>query len=112
MIDLRRILVVPDELEDIATAVRDYSQRFDVVFTSGGVGPTHDDITAECVAKAFGVPLIQDPEAVRRLRAHYANPADLNPLPRAEEAKKEIDYMGGAAAVLAGRGLKATGDRA
>src|SRR3546814_4247953 len=47
---------------------------WDYVFTTGGIGPTHDDITAESIAKAFGVPLIRHPEAEARLRAYY--PAD------------------------------------
>ena len=52
---LRRILVIPDVLDEIAEAVREVSARYDYVFTSGGVGPTHDDVTvrAEASAKPF-----------------------------------------------------------
>ena len=75
---LREARVIPDVEAVIVRTINEVRAAFDYVFTTGGIGPTHDDITAECVAKAFGVPLIQDPEAVRRLRAHYANPADLN----------------------------------
>ena len=45
--------------------------KFDYVFTTGGIGPTHDDITAQCIADAFGVPLILHPEAKRLLESHY-----------------------------------------
>jgi molybdenum cofactor synthesis domain-containing protein len=70
--------VIPDVEETIVATLNEVRARFDYVFTTGGIGPTHDDITAACVAKAFGVPLVRNPEAVRRLQAHYANPADLN----------------------------------
>ena len=59
-VSLRRILVVPDELDEIAAAVREYRLQFDVVFTSGGVGPTHDDVTMEGVALGLGRPVMRD----------------------------------------------------
>ncbi|HYD97970.1 MAG TPA: competence/damage-inducible protein A [Alphaproteobacteria bacterium] len=70
--------VVPDVEAEIVGAVNALRARYDYVFTSGGIGPTHDDITAECIAKAFGVALERNPEAVRRLEAHYGDPALLN----------------------------------
>ncbi len=70
--------VIPDVEATIVATINELRAKFDYLFTTGGIGPTHDDITAACVAKAFGVPLIRHPEAVRRLQAHYANPADLN----------------------------------
>ncbi|WP_299820935.1 competence/damage-inducible protein A [uncultured Roseibium sp.] len=70
-IDLREARIVPDDREEIAAAVNALRARYDYVFTSGGIGPTHDDITAECIAEAFGVPLILDPRAVAILEAHY-----------------------------------------
>jgi len=63
--------VVPDVPEAIIKAVNELRAAYDYVFTTGGIGPTHDDITSECVAKAFGVPLIKDPRAVRLLTNHY-----------------------------------------
>jgi molybdenum cofactor synthesis domain-containing protein len=63
--------VVPDVPEAIIKAVNELRAAYDYVFTTGGIGPTHDDITSECVAKAFRVPLIKDPRAVRLLTDHY-----------------------------------------
>jgi len=63
--------VIADVEDEIVAAVNALRAKHDYVFTTGGIGPTHDDITAECVAKAFGRPLIRHPEALRRLEAHY-----------------------------------------
>ncbi len=63
--------VVADVPEAIVKAVNELRAAYDYVFTTGGIGPTHDDITSECVARAFGVPIIKDPRAVRLLTNHY-----------------------------------------
>ncbi|HET6620648.1 MAG TPA: molybdopterin-binding protein [Dongiaceae bacterium] len=63
--------VVADVPEAIIKAVNELRAVYDHVFTTGGIGPTHDDITAECIARAFGVKLIKDPRAVRLLTNHY-----------------------------------------
>jgi molybdenum cofactor synthesis domain-containing protein len=68
---LREARTVPDIEAEIVAALRALSGRYDYVFTTGGIGPTHDDITAESVAKAYDLPLVTDPEAVRRLERHY-----------------------------------------
>lgn len=60
--DLRRIVVVPDDRAIIAEEVSMASSQFDVVFTSGGVGPTHDDVTLEAIALAFGLACVVQPE--------------------------------------------------
>jgi molybdenum cofactor synthesis domain-containing protein len=65
--------VVADVPEAIIKAVNELRAAYDYVFTTGGIGPTHDDITAACVAKAFGVPLIKDARAVRLLTNHYGD---------------------------------------
>lgn len=77
-IRFREARVVPDEEAEIVAAVNALRARYTYVFTTGGIGPTHDDITAECIAKAFGLPLIRNPEAVRRLELHYAGTGMLN----------------------------------
>lgn len=77
-IRFRETRVVPDEEAEIVAAVNALRTRYTYVFTTGGIGPTHDDITAECIARAFGVPLIRNPEAVRRLENHYAGTGLLN----------------------------------
>ena len=60
-IDLKEVRVVADDEDDIADAVNALRARYDYVFTTGGIGPTHDDITADSMAKAFGVPCDMTP---------------------------------------------------
>lgn len=69
--------VIPDTQEAIVATVNACRARFAYVFTTGGIGPTHDDITAASIAAAFGVPLRRNPDAVRLLERQYA-PADRN----------------------------------
>src|SRR6056297_642966 len=71
-IDLAEVRVVSDDADAITGAVRALSDGFDVVFTSGGIGPTHDDITAENVARAFGRPISVRGDARAILVAHHA----------------------------------------
>ncbi|VAV95854.1 ADP-ribose pyrophosphatase of COG1058 family [hydrothermal vent metagenome] len=71
-IDLNEVRVISDDPGAIVAAVRALSDGFDMVFTSGGIGPTHDDITAENVAAAFGVPIAVRADARALLEAHYA----------------------------------------
>jgi FAD synthetase len=68
---LKRIEVIPDVLDDIAATVKATSERVDHVFTSGGVGPTHDDLTMEGVARAFGTRVVRHPELEGMLRGFY-----------------------------------------
>jgi molybdenum cofactor synthesis domain-containing protein len=70
-IDLGEVRIVPDDHERIVEAVNALRARFDHLFTSGGIGPTHDDITADAVAAAFGVPLGIREDARAILAAHY-----------------------------------------
>src|ERR1700704_491193 len=64
-IDLKEVRVVGDEEAAIVAAVNALRSRYGYVFTTGGIGPTHDDITAESIAKAFGVTISHDPRAVK-----------------------------------------------
>ncbi len=70
-IRLTEARVIPDVEARIVETVNELRARFDYVFTTGGIGPTHDDITSACVARAFGVPLLKDPRAVKLLTDHY-----------------------------------------
>lgn len=72
-VSLRRIVTIPDEVDEIAAAVRELRARFDVVFTSGGVGPTHDDVTMEGIARGLERRVIRHPEIEVRLRAFYGD---------------------------------------
>ena len=76
-IRLREARVIPDDHAVIVSTVNQVRRAFDYVFTTGGIGPTHDDITAQCVADAFGVTLILHPDAKRLLETHYP-PGHLN----------------------------------
>lgn len=71
-IQVRETRTVPDIEEVIVAAVNDFRGRFDYVFTTGGIGPTHDDITADSMAKAFGVGIDYHPEVLALFNKHYA----------------------------------------
>ncbi len=78
-VDLRRLTVIPDDLDDIAATVLDSARRFDHVFTSGGVGPTHDDVTMAAIAKAFGTTVTRHPDLEARVRGYWKDKlADAN----------------------------------
>ena len=70
-VDVRRIAVIPDEVSLIADEVATFTKAFDLVFTSGGVGPTHDDVTIEGVARAMAVPVVRHPDLVALLERYY-----------------------------------------
>ena len=79
-VQLREARVVADEVDDIVAAVNALRARYDYVFTSGGIGPTHDDITADCIAKAFGVGIDVRADARAILATNYKDPEkELNP---------------------------------
>ena len=71
-IDLKEVRVVPDAEAEIVTALNALRGRYTYVFTTGGIGPTHDDITADCVAKAFGVTIDVDPRARKLMEERFA----------------------------------------
>lgn len=71
-IELKEVRVVSDDAPAIVAAVKALSAAFDTVITSGGIGPTHDDITADCIAQAFGVPIDVRDDARALLADHYA----------------------------------------
>lgn len=70
-IELKRVVMVLDEIDVIAREVEELARTHDWVFTSGGVGPTHDDVTVHAVARAYGVAVVEDPTLAAMLREHY-----------------------------------------
>jgi molybdenum cofactor synthesis domain-containing protein len=93
-VTLRRITTIPDEIDLIAATVREFAGAYDVVFTSGGVGPTHDDVTMEGVARAFGRKVVRHPELDKRLREYLganANEARMRMADTPEGAELIID---------------------
>lgn len=77
-IRLREVRVVPDVMDAIVEAVNTLRARNDYLFTTGGIGPTHDDITVDAVAQALGVPVVIHPEARAMLESYYATRGGLN----------------------------------
>jgi molybdenum cofactor synthesis domain-containing protein len=70
-VDVREVRVVPDVEVEIVAAVNALRSRYDYLFTTGGIGPTHDDITADAIAKAFGVTIGEDPRALAVMMERY-----------------------------------------
>ncbi len=70
-IPVREVRIIPDVAQAIIATVNEVRARYDHVFTTGGIGPTHDDITSECIAAAFGVPWEPEPTVWARMEAHY-----------------------------------------
>ena len=92
-IRLKEVRVIPDDSDMIVGTVNEVRRAFDYVFTTGGIGPTHDDITAQCIAAAFAVQLILHPEAKRLLEGHYP-PGAVN------EARMRMAYVPDGAVLL------------
>ncbi len=93
---LRRVLVIPDELDAIAEAVRAYHPAFDVVFTSGGVGPTHDDVTIAGIAQGLRRAVERHPHLEGKLREYFGNEINDARLKMAEVvAGTELLFEGG-----------------
>lgn len=88
-IELRRIGVVPDETEDIVAVLNEYRSRYDFIVTTGGIGPTHDDITYESVAKAFDLPLALNEETVDKMNAIAKHPPNAKS-PESSELKAQL----------------------
>lgn len=93
-VQVREARVVPDVEAMIVATVNELRAKYDYVFTSGGIGPTHDDITSASIAAAFGVPIVRDAEAVRRLEHAYRGTDKLN-----EARLKMADVPKGAALI-------------
>ena len=70
-VDLAEARVVPDDEDEIVAALNHLRAKYDYVITTGGIGPTHDDITADCVAKAFGVALHEHPEIIAMMESRW-----------------------------------------
>lgn len=75
-VSLQCILTIPDEPAIIASSVKDLASRFDFVFTSGGVGPTHDDVTISSIARAFDKPILRHPQLEAMLRGYFGDAID------------------------------------
>jgi len=96
-VDVRKISVIPDEVDLIASEVTEHSRTFDIVFTSGGVGPTHDDVTMEGVARALGAKVVRDPQLVRLIETLAKG--------RVNEARLKMAEVPEGAVLVAGENL-------
>ncbi len=75
-VSLRSIQIIPDTVGEVAKSVRDLSLSVDYAFTSGGVGPTHDDVTISGIAQAFDVEVVRHPVLEARIRAYFGDEAE------------------------------------
>src|SRR5262249_11426776 len=101
-IDLCEVRIVPDITSEIVAAVNALRARYDYLFTTGGIGPTHDDITADAVATALGVKISEDPRAIKLL-LDIIKPDDLN------EARRRMARIPDGAELIENRISKAPG---
>jgi molybdenum cofactor synthesis domain-containing protein len=101
-IDLREARVIPDATAEIIAAVNALRMRYDYLFTTGGIGPTHDDITADAVASALGAGISEDPRAIKMLLEHFRL-EDLN------EARRRMARIPHGAKLIANKISKAPG---
>jgi len=83
-VDVRKISVICDDPETIAREAREFADRFDIVFTTGGVGPTHDDMTIEGIARGFGTRVIRHPRLTEKIESYYDGKAKDSDLKMAE----------------------------
>ena len=72
-VSVGEVRILPDDADIIANTVREFSDRFDYVFTTGGIGPTHDDITADCIAVAFDLGISERADAIDALKERYSD---------------------------------------
>ena len=94
-VSLERILVIPDDLDAIAAAIQEYQPKYDVVFTSGGVGPTHDDVTFAGIARGLGRPMEVHPEIESTIREYVGERVNAAHLKMAEVPQgAEAVYQG------------------
>ena len=99
-VKVKAVSVVPDDIEEIASQVRDFSSRFNFVLTSGGIGPTHDDVTMAAIARAFNEPLVQN-KCLTEVLVNLYNVHDASQLnkfvlkmaliPEASEVKRDLE---------------------
>lgn len=75
-VSLRRIVVIPDDVEIVAATTRDLAAGHDYVFTSGGIGPTHDDVTIQGIARAFDLSVVRHPDLEAIIRRHFKEGVD------------------------------------
>lgn len=93
-VEVRRVSVIPDELDVISAEVSIFSRTYDLVFTTGGVGPTHDDLTIPGIARAFGVGIVRQAVLERVLRDYYGPHITEDAL-RMAEVPEGSDLLGG-----------------
>jgi molybdenum cofactor synthesis domain-containing protein len=93
-VDVRRVSVIPDEVDVIADEVGRFSREFDVVFTSGGVGPTHDDVTMAGVARAFGLELVRNADLAAIITDRCGGTAN-NPTLRMADLPRDAELIEG-----------------
>ena len=93
-VQLAEVRIIPDEERKIIGTVNELRAVYDYIFTTGGIGPTHDDITAESIAKAFGVKVELHAEAYEMLKSYYDKEEDITP------ARKKMAYIPEGAALI------------